>query len=167
MKLKNDSIVAAIIDFANMRFGVEASKEQVLNQIKQLSFSEILQVVDSIKNDNSEAFSDIIDLSAVVETGYGTATTRGSNPSNSQRQTQQDNDDRRDTNYALKSYRPGSNQRSVAGSNKVATGNRSAVDPAQQQRDTNSDTAQQSYNMADTNSKEIMRLKQLINKGRA
>ena len=69
MKLTNSSIVDTVVEYANVKFGVEVKSEQVLKQLKNISFSETLALVNAIKADDSDKFSDIIDLSSVSE-GY-------------------------------------------------------------------------------------------------
>lgn len=69
MKLTNNSIVDTVVEYANVKFGVEMKSEQVLAQLKNISFSETLALVNAIKADDSDKFSDIIDLSSVSE-GY-------------------------------------------------------------------------------------------------
>ena len=69
MDIKHQSIVDTIIEYANIKFGVELNVEEVSKQLKNMSFQETLKVVDSIKNENDDLFSDLIDMSAVNE-GY-------------------------------------------------------------------------------------------------
>ena len=166
MKLTGDSIVDTVIDYANVKFGVEMDMEQVSKQLKNMTFSQTLQLVDAIKNEDDDKFADYIDMSVTNETGYGTGNTSGSAATNRSYNQAQRNDDRRDTNLAMKSIRRGSNDRFVAGGQKAATGVRTAVDPAQKQRDANAQSSANNASMADQNSKEIARLRQLINKGR-
>jgi len=67
MELVNNSTIATVIDYANVKFGMELTKEQVADQLKKLSFSETLKLINSMKADDDDAFSDIIDLSAMNE----------------------------------------------------------------------------------------------------
>ena len=69
MEITNNSTIDSVIDFANVKFGVELTKEQVSTQLRELSFSETLNVLNAIKKDDNDAFSQIIDLSSVSE-GY-------------------------------------------------------------------------------------------------
>ena len=46
---------------------MELTKDQVSEQLRNLSFSETLKLINSIKSDDNDAFSSIIDLSAVSE----------------------------------------------------------------------------------------------------
>jgi hypothetical protein len=167
MKLSGDSIVDTVIDYANVKFGVEMEVEQISNQLKNMSFGQTLKLVDAIKNEDDEAFSSYIDMSSVNEQGYGTAATAGTSRATTRDVYQaQHNNDRRDTNLALKSIRSAGSTRAIAGGNKVATGTTTPPDVAAQQRDANTAATQQIDAQADQNSKEIDRLRQLINKGR-
>ena len=67
MELINNSTIETVIDFANVKFGMELTKDQVSEQLRNLSFSETLKLINSIKADDNDAFSSIIDLSAVSE----------------------------------------------------------------------------------------------------
>ena len=67
MELINNSTIDTVIDFANVKFGMELTKDQVSAQLRNLSFSETLKLINSIKADDNDAFSSIIDLSAVSE----------------------------------------------------------------------------------------------------
>jgi hypothetical protein len=67
MDLINNSTIDTVIDFANAKFGMELTKDQVSEQLRNLSFSETLKLINSIKADDNDAFSSIIDLSAVSE----------------------------------------------------------------------------------------------------
>ena len=67
MDVINNSTIDTVIDFANVKFGMELTKDQVSEQLRNLSFSETLKLINSIKADDNDAFSSIIDLSAVSE----------------------------------------------------------------------------------------------------
>ncbi len=67
MELVNNSTIETVIDFANVKFGMELTKDQVAEQLRHLSFSQTLKLINSIKADDNDAFSEIIDLSAVSE----------------------------------------------------------------------------------------------------
>ena len=69
MDVTNNSTIDSVIDFANAKFGMELSKDQISSQLRELSFAETLKLLNSIKQDDNDAFSQIIDLSAVSE-GY-------------------------------------------------------------------------------------------------
>jgi hypothetical protein len=164
MKLQGDSIVDTVIEYANIKFGVELSVDQVSQQLKNMTFGQTLELVDAIKKENDEDFSSLIDMNVAVESGYGTASTYGGYDRASARQSDQEakNAQRRDTNMAAKSVRPGSNTRVVAGANKAPTGVKTPVDPEDEQRAVNSATAQQADAQAAQNAQELERLRQLI-----
>lgn len=165
MKLSGDSIVDTVIDYANVKFGVEMDMEQVSQQLKNMTFSQTLKLVDAIKNEDDDAFADYIDMSVTNE-AYGTGNTSASAATNRSINQAQRNDDRRDTNLAMKSIRRGSNDRYVAGGQKAATGVRTTVDPATKQRDSNAQATADNAAASEQNAKDIARLRQLINKGR-
>ena len=43
MNILNNSTIDTVIDFANVKFGMELTKEQVVGQLKGLSFSQTLK----------------------------------------------------------------------------------------------------------------------------
>jgi hypothetical protein len=158
MKIKDNSIVDTIIDFANVKFGVEMKVDQVSDQLKNMSFSETLKLVDAIKNDDKYAFLNYVDLSAVQE-AYGTGTT--ASPSRATTRQASGVVQNRRANISAQDQARDSvvSQRSVAGGNKQATGqgsnsSRVGADPDDVQRDQNSQAVQ-------NNAAEIERLKQL------
>ena len=119
MKITNNSIIDTVIEYANVKFGMEVKQEDISKQLKQLSYKDTLQLVDAITSEDDEAFSDIIDLSAVSE-AYGTAAT--GNPSRAtNRKTNQDaaNATRRADNINMKGARAPLGPRSVAGGNRL------------------------------------------------
>ena len=67
MEVVNNSTIETVIDFANVKFGMELTKDQVSEQLRNLSFSQTLKLINSMKADDNDAFSEIIDLSAVSE----------------------------------------------------------------------------------------------------
>lgn len=67
MDVINNSTIDTVIDFANVKFGMELTKDQVSEQLRNLSFSQTLKLINSMKVDDNDAFSEIIDLSAVSE----------------------------------------------------------------------------------------------------
>jgi hypothetical protein len=73
MDIKDDSIVDSVIEYANMKFGVELSADNVSKQLKQFSLGKTLDIIDAIKHNDDELFLDYIDIS--VEEAYGTAGT--------------------------------------------------------------------------------------------
>ena len=171
MEIVNNSTIDSVIDFANVKFGLEIKKDDIAEQLKGLSFGDTLKLLDAIKKDDNDIFSSIIDLSRVNEAGYGTIQT--AKPSNATIRASNNGNDQRDfTNAQQDAKRDSSNpQRYVAGSNKQATG-QGAVrqsndpDPDDVQRAQNSQTAGQAANQANVNAQEIERLKQLAMGGR-
>jgi len=166
MEIVNNSTVDSVIDYANVKFGLELNKDDVVEQLKGLSFGDTLHLLDSIKAENNDKFSSIIDLSRVNEAGYGTINT--AKPSNATIRASNNGNDQRDfTNAQQDAKRDSSNpQRFVAGGNKQATGqgaNRASTnpDPDDVHRAQNSQTASQAANQANANAQEIERLKQL------
>mgnify|MGYP001174907545 CR=1 FL=1 len=174
MKIVNNSTVDSVIDYANIKFGLELKKDDVMGQLKGLSFGDTLNLLDSIKTEDNDKFSSIIDLSRVNEVEldeYGTVNT--AKPSNATIRAANNGNDQRDfTNAQQDNQRDSSNpQRFVAGSNKQPTGtgaNRASLnpDPDDVQRAQNSQTASQAVNQANVNAQEIERLKQLAMGGR-
>ncbi len=67
MEVTNNSTSESVLDYANVKFGMELEKDQILEQLKQLSFSQTLKLLDAIKKEDNDAFSEIIDLSAFSE----------------------------------------------------------------------------------------------------
>jgi len=67
MEVTNNSTSESVLDYANVKFGMELEKDQILEQLKQLSFSQTLKLLDSIKKEDNDTFSEIIDLSAFSE----------------------------------------------------------------------------------------------------
>lgn len=67
MDILNNSIVDTVIEYANVKFGVELNKDALASNLKELSYSEVLGLVDAIKDEDNDKFTDYIDLSAVNE----------------------------------------------------------------------------------------------------
>jgi hypothetical protein len=164
MNIKDNSIVGTIIDYANVKFGLEIKPEEVAVQLKDMSFSDTLRLVDAIKNEKDDVFTSIIDLSALSESGAGYGTSVGGPAGSSADIRDQNanarNDDRRNTNLALKATRSSGPARTVAGANKQPT-----AAPNRPQQDPEAAQVAQNANQSAANSQEIERLKQLINKG--
>ena len=166
MNIINNSTIDTVIDFANVKFGMDLTSDDIVSQLKALSFSETLKLLSSMKNDEPEAFSEIIDLSAMNEAGYGTQNT--ATPSRATIRAGNSNvQNRRANNIAQDQNRDstGSN-RTVAGANKTGTGqgaNRQPAnaDPDDVQRAQNADASAQNANQSAHNAQEIERLKQL------
>ena len=62
MEIVNNSTVDSVIDYANVKFGLELKKDDIMEQLKGLSFGDTLNLLDSIKNEDNDKFSSIIDL---------------------------------------------------------------------------------------------------------
>ena len=67
MDILNNSIVDTVIEYANVKFGVELDKDALASNLKELNYSEVLGLVDAIKDEDDDKFADYIDLSAVNE----------------------------------------------------------------------------------------------------
>jgi hypothetical protein len=67
MDLTNNSTIETVIEFANVKFGMEIPRDGLVEQLKNLSFSETLKLINSMKADDNDAFAEIIDLSAFNE----------------------------------------------------------------------------------------------------
>ena len=164
MEIKNNSIVDTVIDYANIRFGMEPTADMVSDQLKNLSFAQTLTLVDAIKNDDQERFSDIIDLSAMTE-AYGTGS--GNNASmatNRQSTVRQKSTDRLSGIAGQKYARQNSIDRSVAGGNIQPTGTTAPKDPDDIQRDNNKDQSNTNADASKKNSQELERLRGLVKK---
>ena len=68
MEITNNSTIDSVMDFANVKFGMELTKDEVSTQLRELTFSETLKLLNSIKADDGDAFSEIINMS--VEESY-------------------------------------------------------------------------------------------------
>lgn len=109
MEIVNNSTIDSVIDFANVKFGLEIKKDDISEQLKGLSFGDTLKLLDAIKKDDNDIFSSIIDLSRVNEAGYGTiqtakpsnATIRASNNGNDQRDFTNAQQDAKRDSYAI------------------------------------------------------------------
>lgn len=164
MNIQGNSILDTVIEYANVKFGIELTADQVSEQLKNMRFNDTLKLVNAIKTENDDDFADLIDMSAVNEAGYGTTGTQQPSSATIRRDNvRQQQDIRRDTNLALKSaLRSNPNDRQVAGAGKVKpTGSTASSEPDQ----SNADTVAQNAETSSANSKEIERLRQLINKG--
>ncbi len=170
MEIVNNSTVDSVIDYANVKFGLELKKDDITEQLKGLSFGDTLNLLDSIKNEDNDKFSSIIDLSRVNEAGYGTIQT--AKPSNATIRASNNGNDQRDfTNAQQDAKRDSSNpQRYVAGSNKQPTGQGAvragSADPDDIERAENKYKSDANQQQSNINAQEIERLKQLAMGGR-
>ena len=55
MKITNNSIIDTVIEYANVKFGMEVKQEDISKQLKQLSYRDTLQLVEDTSEDD-EAF---------------------------------------------------------------------------------------------------------------
>ena len=226
MDILNNSIVDTVIEYANVKFGVELDKDALASNLKELSYSEVLGLVDAIKDEDNDKFTDYIDLSAVnegfsilpdidrekyqerdglegpIQTKSGKVvyydpkegsyydpdtdmymtydewkaldeaitpqSAQGTMSAASLRASRNGNDQRDAVNAQQDAQRDATvANRSVAGANKVATGQGAArydkrQDPDDVQRAQNAQAAGQAGQQAAQNSQEIERLKQLV-----
>ena len=63
MEITNNSTIDSVMDFANVKFGMELTKDEVSIQLRELTFSETLKLLNSIKADDNDAFAEIINMS--------------------------------------------------------------------------------------------------------
>lgn len=157
MKISGDSIVDTIINYANIKFGVEMSEEQVSAQLKELNLSSTLDLLDAIREDNNDGFLDYIDINVQEAGGYGTGASASSRDQSTMKKDQVAM--RRQRNREIDAGRDATGgSRTVAGGGKTATGGspRSA-DPAADQR--NANTANNNRMQA-----ELERMKQVVRK---
>jgi len=168
MNIQNNSIIDSIIEYANVKFGMELDPEKVSEQMKLLHFSDILELSNAINNEDDDTFSRIVDLSALNE-GYGSSgSVRPSSATIRSQGTTSINSNRRNDNISLKNSRY-NGARTVAGSNKQPTGKGASragqgVDPDDAQRHDNAQIANGAADNARSNSQEIQRLHDLISK---
>tara|TARA_B100001057_G_C22780524_1_gene923463 strand:- start:748 stop:1266 length:519 start_codon:yes stop_codon:yes gene_type:complete len=167
MKVKNNSIIDTVIDYANVKFGMEVKEPDISKQLKGLSYRDTLRLVDAIGKEDDETFGDIIDLSAMSE-AYGSAMTSAPSRATNRASGQNYNNAmRRQDNMMGKQNRAGSGaERTVAGGNKQPTGGSSnavkrSPDPDDIERQQNSQMSTQNNAMATQNANDIARLKQL------
>ena len=168
MDIQHGSLVDTVIEYASVKFGVELEVEQVSRHLRDMSITQTMELIDIIKREDDNEFSSIIDMSAVNESGGTIAPSAAAiRPTN----TQMKKDavaTRRANNTAIDQNRDSAVvQRTVAGSNKTATGNNPktpappAPDAQGQHRQSNSDAIANTSNQSAQNAAEIERLKQL------
>jgi len=63
MEITNNSTIDSVMDFANVKFGMELTKDEVSTQLRELTFSETLNLLNAIKRDDNDKFSEIINMS--------------------------------------------------------------------------------------------------------
>lgn len=169
MEIQGNSIIDTVIEYANVKFGVEMTAEQASKQLQNMTFSDTLRLVNAVKNEDDVKFSELIDLSALNE--YGSAGTYASAGSTSSR------DDARKGNIANRranisgqdAARDGAPvARTIAGNAKAPTGTGGGqgggggnADPDDMERQQNASNISSVQQQAQNNSAEIERLKQL------
>lgn len=67
MKISNSSIIDTIIEYANVKFGVDLDSKDVSKQLTDLSFAQTLKIVNAVKDEDDKMFTDLIDISSVSE----------------------------------------------------------------------------------------------------
>ena len=121
MEIVNNSTIDSVIDYANVKFGLELKKEDIAEQLKWLSFGDTLNLIDSIKKEDNDTFSSLVDMSRVNEQEldeYGTMNTH--KPSNATIRGNNGNDQRDFTNVYQDAKEIHEPARYVGGSNKQA-----------------------------------------------
>ena len=63
MEITNNSTIDSVMDFANVKFGMELTKDEVSTQLRELTFSETLNLLNAIKRDDNDAFAEFINMS--------------------------------------------------------------------------------------------------------
>lgn len=80
MDVKGNSIIDTVIEYANVKFGVELDMEQVGKQLKNMNYRDTLNLVDAIKSENDEIFSNNIDMSPTNESAADDDSLKGFDP---------------------------------------------------------------------------------------
>lgn len=166
MDIKNSSIVDTVIDYANIRFGMEPTADMVSDQLKNLSFAQTLTLVDAIKNDEQDRFSEIIDLSAMTE-AYGTGSGNSASMATNRQSTVTQKATDRLGGIAGQRYarQNSTNSANVAGKKDMKpTGTTAPEDPDDIQRDNNKDQSNSNADASKKNSQELERLRGLVKK---
>jgi hypothetical protein len=156
MEIQNNSLIDSVIDYANVKFGIEITADQLKQQFSELSFSDTMKLINIIKTEDDEEFSKMVDLN-IGESGYGSAATHHSQSAATDRRGETGFAQQNRQNKVNSVQKGGATARTVAGSNKQSTGSRQSKDPDDQHRQSNSSQASQ-------NSAEINRLKQLLSR---
>ena len=76
MEIVNNSTIDSVIDYANVKFGLELKKEDIAEQLKGL-FGDTLKLIDPIKKEDNDTLP-LVDMSRVNEQEldeYGTMNT--------------------------------------------------------------------------------------------
>jgi len=80
MDVKGNSIIDTVIEYANVKFGVELNVEEVGKQLKNMSYRDTLNLVDAIKSENDEMFTNNIDMSPTNESAADDDSLTGFDP---------------------------------------------------------------------------------------
>jgi hypothetical protein len=172
MKIVSGSLVRTLQQFIKDTVNIDLDDAEISAKVRELKFSENLELVDALKADNIEEILSILQIdnveSMVDEDGYGTTlTTQPAASTIKSQNTAINNANRRANNAQQDANRDMTvAQRTVAGGNKAPTGapNRTNTipDPDDQERAQNAQVAGGAANQAAANAAEIERLKQLV-----
>lgn len=80
MDVKGNSIIDTVIEYANIKFGVELNAEEVGQQLKNMNYRDTLNLVDAIKSEDDDKFSDNIDMSPTNESAVDDDSLTGFDP---------------------------------------------------------------------------------------
>jgi len=83
MDVKGNSIIDTVIEYANVKFGVELTAEEVSTQLKNMNYRDTLNLVDAIKSEDDDKFSDNIDMSPTNESAVDDDSLTGFDPKHS------------------------------------------------------------------------------------
>lgn len=173
MKIVSGSLVRTLQQFIKDTVNIDLDEAEISAKVRELKFSENLELVDALKADNIEEILSILQIdnveSMVDEDGYGTTlTTQPAASTIKSQNTAINNANRRANNAQQDANRDATAaQRTVAGGNKAPTGQGASrydkrADPDDVQRAQNAQTAGSAANQAAANAAEIERLKQLV-----
>jgi hypothetical protein len=80
MDVKGNSIIDTVIEYASVKFGVELTAEEVSKQLKNMNYRDTLNLVDAIKSEDDDKFSDNIDMSPTNESAVDDDSLTGFDP---------------------------------------------------------------------------------------
>ena len=61
MEIQGNSIIDTVIEYANVKFGVEMTAEQASKQLQNMTSSDTLRLDNAVKNEDDASFSELID----------------------------------------------------------------------------------------------------------
>ena len=167
MKLIDGNLVKTAIEFAKQNFNTDLDEKEVSDIVRNLSFSDNMNLADALKNDDGNLFSEFFNLAEIEEatTPYG-----AQNAQQRAMNTKQNNANRRANNAQQDQQRDSTGGRpaGVPGNrNQRATGQGAArydkrADPDDVERRNNSGNIDANAGGIDANRQEIERLKQLV-----